>query len=141
MLMRAGLRVPRPVPWWLMPAMVLAGLLHLIGCAHGAQPAGLPRADSLPVVAAVPFSHPRPAAAGISAPCDHDIGVECAADEPATAGPRAALLPPPALGGDLLVPDAVRPPSVGSRAPCRVNSGEGCAEHGRTRAVLGVWRT
>ncbi|MFB7918402.1 hypothetical protein [Streptomyces sp. NPDC056061] len=142
MLMRVGLRVPRPV-LRLVLLTVLAGLLHLLGCAHGVQPAGLPRADSLPVVAVVAASssHVLPAAAGVSAPGDHGIAVECAADEPAAAGPRAELFLPPAFGGELLVPDAAWALLVGSRAPRCGNGSEGRAEHGRTRAVLGVWRT
>ncbi|WP_405708161.1 MULTISPECIES: hypothetical protein [unclassified Streptomyces] len=141
MLMRTDLRGPRPVLWRLVPVMVLAGLLHLLGCAHGAQAAGAPRADSLPVVTAVPFSHLRPSAAGVSALCDHGITVECAADEPAAVGPRTDPLLLPALGGEPLGADAVRASPVRSRAPCCGNCGEGHAEHGRTRAVLGVWRT
>ncbi|MGW2181865.1 hypothetical protein ACWCXX_27970 [Streptomyces sp. NPDC001732] len=141
MLMRAGLRVPRPVLWRLVPVMVLAGLLHLLGCAHGAQADGLSRADSLPVVAAVSSPPAPPPAADVSALCDHCVVAECAADEPAAAGPRTDLLLPPALGGEPLGTDAAEPPPVKSRAPCRGHGGEERTEHGRTRAVLGVWRT
>ncbi|MFE9252239.1 hypothetical protein [Streptomyces sp. NPDC007088] len=142
MLMRAGRRVPRSVLWRLALVTVVAGLLHLLGCAHGAQAAGLPRTDSLPVAAAAAFPHTHPAVVSAPAPCDHGTAVGCAGvDEPAAAGPRTGLPVPPATGGGPLMA-APAPAAPGrSRASRRGEGGEGPAEHGRTRAVLGVWRT
>ncbi|MFF2328685.1 MULTISPECIES: hypothetical protein [unclassified Streptomyces] len=142
MLMRVRRLVPRAAPWRLVLVTVLAGLLHLLGCAHGAQAAGLPRADSLPAVGAVSSPHTHPVAAATSTLCDHGAAVGCTdVDEPAAAGPRADLPVPPATGGGLLIPDPAGTMPARSRAPCG-NEGSGAiAEHSRARAVLGVWRT
>lgn len=143
--MWTGLRVSRPVLWRLVLVTVLAGLLHLLGCAHGAQAAGLPRADSLAAVSAsaCPHAHGGPAVRFTDPVlCDHGAGMGCAGvDEHAAYGPRADLPAPPAVDDGLLLPGDVERQSAMSRAFCGIKGGGYQAENRRTRAVLGVWRT
>lgn len=129
------------MPWRLVLVTVMAGLLHVLGCAHGPQTDGV-RIDTLATVTVAAADHARPAVPAAAAElCDHGGALGCTgADEPATAGPRADL-PVPAPTDDAAFPagDAWAQ-GARSRAPCARASGGHPAGHSRTRAMLGVWR-
>ncbi|KOV40716.1 hypothetical protein ADK98_29170 [Streptomyces sp. H036] len=121
-----------------MLVMVLAGLLHVLGCAHGPQAAGAPRTDTLAVVTAPAHGHPAAPAADVL--CDHGSGAGCTGvDEPAVAGSRADL-------SSLVAGDAPAAPDSETRRQLprarehRARSPGGSADHGRQRAALGIWR-
>ncbi|MCX5418062.1 hypothetical protein [Streptomyces sp. NBC_00059] len=122
---------------------VLAGLLHMLGCAHGPQAAGLPRPDTLAAVtAAAPHGHadaPADVAAGEDL-CSHGAGAGCGVDEPAAAGPRADLPAPEAEGGLVLSGCGAWWQALASQASCAAGPGGHHAGHTRTRAALGIWR-
>ncbi|CAM5486304.1 hypothetical protein GCM10010329_68240 [Streptomyces spiroverticillatus] len=129
-----GLRGPRPALWRLVLVTVLAGLLHLLGCAHGPQASGAVRADTLPGTSA--SAYPPPTAA-VSSPCTHGTDAGCAGDDEPAASSSRTDLPPPAL--------VERP--VLDRAAVRREASVGLSplpdggDPGRVRAALGVWRT
>ncbi|MEE1792190.1 hypothetical protein PUR28_15660 [Streptomyces sp. BE308] len=137
--------MPRSVPRLLVLITVLAGLLHVLGCAHGPQAAGMPRADTVAAVAATTSPNVHPAGASVAAVaaalCDHGAAVECTGvDEPAEAGPRADLPAPPAADDGLLPGEGACRQAAKSRARWCAG-GAHPAEHSRARAELGVWRT
>ncbi|MCX4681112.1 hypothetical protein OG413_38570 [Streptomyces sp. NBC_01433] len=136
--------MPRTVPRLLVLITVLAGLLHVLGCAHGPQAAGMPRTDTVAAVAATTSPNAHPAGASVvAAPalCGHGAAAECTGvDEPAEAGPRADLPAPPAADDGLLPREGARWQGAKGRARCRAG-GAHPAEHSRARAELGVWRT
>ncbi|MFF2626060.1 hypothetical protein ACFVUN_09855 [Kitasatospora griseola] len=115
---------------------VLAALVHSLLCAHGPLTAAAP-ADSLPVAAA----H-CPGAAGPHDGGPHDRESnhhECAGeDQPVTAHQDGRPLPAP-VEAPLTDPAAAaapaRPATGGPPSDAPRRGG------GRTRAVLGVWRT
>ncbi|MFF3755354.1 hypothetical protein ACFYYH_33755 [Streptomyces sp. NPDC002018] len=125
----------------------LAGLLHLLGCAHGPQPAGVERSDTLAAVTSTGSEADSAAsvftAAAVRATPDRHDAAGCAdVDEPATASPRVDVQARPWAGGGMHLPEAADGESARGRAPCRAGEDRRSrAEYGRTRAVLGVWRT
>nr|AHE39790.1 hypothetical protein pFRL5_127c [Streptomyces sp. F8] len=142
----AGLRVPRRGLWRLALVTVLAGLLHLLGCAHGPQATGLPRTDTLTAITSgIPHTHLAAATvvAGAAELCDHGGAAGCiGGDEPAAAGPRTDLPAPPIADDGLLrAAGGAWWRSVHSRASCGADSSGRLSDHSRTHAVLGVWRT
>ncbi|QKW17952.1 hypothetical protein HUT16_01765 [Kitasatospora sp. NA04385] len=115
--------------------VLLAALLHVLGCAHGPLAGAgwsAPAADALPAAAAhgrAPLDHPQ-----------HDTGhqeARCAGtDQPVT--DRQPTDPPAApAGADTPVP---APAPAGPAATAAPDDGPGPAV-GRSRAALGVWRT
>ncbi|OKI32153.1 hypothetical protein A6A29_21640 [Streptomyces sp. TSRI0281] len=132
------------MPRLLVLITVLAGLLHVLGCAHGPQAAGMPRTDTVAAVAATTSPSVHPAGVSVAAAaalCDHGAAVECTGvDEPAEAGPRADLPPPPAADDRLLPGEGAWWQAAKSRARW-CEGGAHPAEHSRARAELGVWRT
>ncbi|MFF8594515.1 hypothetical protein ACF061_24300 [Streptomyces sp. NPDC015220] len=147
--MRAGalVRGDRSVGWTgAVVVVLLAALVHLLGCAHGPTPVHAPRADALSSARAASCAQflpepPRTAATGHDAPVPdewcHCRGLDQPAvrtpreGEPTGAGLLTALPTDPAGGSSTLAPAALRPGGPRSTAP----SGE------RARAGLGVWRT
>ncbi|MFI6935860.1 hypothetical protein [Streptomyces sp. NPDC050287] len=124
--------------------LLLAGLLHLLACAHGPTPTGTVRADALPVASAVSCGPVERASGG---PAAQDPGsgeggaTECrGADVPTVQPPReiapAAAAAQHGLPGTCLdaPPDAVR---RAAPAPARSTAFSDSSE----RARLGVWRT
>ncbi|MGW7417277.1 hypothetical protein [Streptomyces sp. NPDC054863] len=147
--MRAGTGHPgsRAALCRLVLVTVLAALLHVLGCAHGPQPAGLERTDTLTAVA--PTASERAVApvrsAGEPTPAAPGYGSgapQCAdEDEPATAGPQVTV-PAHPLNAAARVPRTDGREPVPGRAPrCGREGGHSGQEHGRVRAVLGIWRT
>lgn len=123
--------------------VLLAALVHLLGCAHGPALAGSVRADTpLPAGAAcdqasprfaVPVTRPAP-------PSGDDLAQCWDTDEPTVQPPRDIASPVPAVdeaaapaAGDDALPAARTGPPAGP-AP-------GPATAGRSRARLGVWRS
>ncbi|MFG2141074.1 hypothetical protein [Streptomyces sp. NPDC048650] len=141
-------------------ALVVAALVHVLGCAHGSPSDGAHRIDSLPVTTTTAVSQPAGPAPGLRAVADAAptgtgapaiagrglAGMEeCqGADEPSTLSPRT-LLPQPPPGA------ATDDPGTGSKeavvrpaAHELMRAGGGKDQHttqARTRAVLGVWRS
>ncbi|MFI5641085.1 hypothetical protein ACIA8H_27250 [Streptomyces goshikiensis] len=139
--MSAGVRVRRLGPWRLVPVMVLAGLLHVLGCAHGPQAAGVPRSDTPSAVAVPGAVHAHPAVPSADVPCRHGGGASCTgADEPAVAGARADL-PAPAAAEDPVLPGCGTGRNGAGVRECRaVGPGGTGADRGSGRAALGIWR-
>jgi hypothetical protein len=129
---------PRPALWRLVMVTVLAGLLHVLGCAHGPQVSGAAQADTLPGVAASVSAYAPPAVV-VATLCTHGSDTGCAGDdEPATSAGRADL-PVPALGGGLVECGAA---GVRRMPGLQALEGDGgCRAQSRARAALGVWRT
>ncbi|MFJ2111956.1 hypothetical protein ACIOEX_08600 [Streptomyces sp. NPDC087850] len=140
----AGLHLSRAVSWRLVLATVLAGLLHLLGCAHGPQFSGLPRADT-PVAVAdltpVPTGHSVRTTRTVELSERGGAAACTGVDEPAAAGPRAPLPAPPTTGAGVVPAGGARCEPPRSREPDSAGDDRDHAEHSRTRAVLGVWRT
>ncbi|KOU70334.1 hypothetical protein ADK61_34540 [Streptomyces sp. XY66] len=121
-----------------MLVMVLAGLLHVLGCAHGPQAAGAPRTDTLAVVTAPAHGHPAAPVADVL--CDHGAGAGCTGvDEPAVVGSRADL-PTFVACRALVAPDCTTGQLHRAREHRARSPGGTRADHGRQRAALGIWR-
>jgi hypothetical protein len=111
-------------------AVVVAGLVHVLGCAHGPQDDGVGRADSFLSAASTQTEHISVAPSRGAEPA------ECTgADAPGWV-PGAAVAAPATGTSVEAVEDAtagqLRPPCMAPRAgPQRVQA----------RSVLGVWRT
>ncbi len=122
--------------WW----VVLAVVVHLVGCAHGPLSSDTGRVDALAVLgagASPPSAGAAHVATGDGSCEQHHGGMQACVgvDEPAVtqAEPGTVPLPPPAAqgGGADERPGAVRgPPSAAAGVP----------GPGRVRAALQVWR-
>ncbi|QUW85703.1 hypothetical protein SMIR_42465 (plasmid) [Streptomyces mirabilis] len=123
-------------------AVVLLGLVHLLGCAHGPQLTGSARADTVPITtAAHALSAANASAEGSRLP-SHPT-VECSGeDTPAVAAQRvtAPAAPMAVCTALALSPVEASLLEMVMAAPPRAGPGEGGAP-GRRRAALGVWRT
>ncbi|MFE7278610.1 hypothetical protein [Streptomyces sp. NPDC057623] len=140
---RPVLRVPRSVPRAGAALVVLlAALVHLLGCAHGPASYGAARADTLLAATASSGQAPAPPGASDTAPAAPSGGGDagCWGEDEATAQPPRGIASPV--------------PVVDRAAPSTADSGVLPAEpgpapdparesdtSGRSRAHLGVWRT
>ncbi|MGW3173370.1 hypothetical protein [Streptomyces sp. NPDC001153] len=165
---RSGRSVPRAGA---VVVVLLATLLHLLGCCHGPAAAEALRTDALSQVA--PGSHgPRPAdwhrdttsgpgtagrsaygqgtdeqstagesTAGQGTPASDEDAHCCALDEPTVQPPRHPRPTGPPLP-DLVLPD---PPGPAAAAPSSAHHHSPAvpaeSSAGHGRALLGVWRT
>ncbi|WP_159042106.1 hypothetical protein [Streptomyces sp. TP-A0875] len=125
--------------------VLLAALVHLLGCAHGPTPGPAPRADALAAAPAAPGGllppePPRAEAAGHGAPASGTWSPCGDADQPTVRGPRE---PEPAGAGLSAAPAAGAPAVLSPAAPGQPSGPARAAapDAGRTRAGLGVWRT
>ncbi|MCZ1011000.1 hypothetical protein O1L68_34720 [Streptomyces lydicus] len=122
--------------------MVLAALIHVLGCAHGPAPAGTGRADTFLAVSSA-CSQVTETTEGTPAESPGHGGhgsAECSgADEPSVQAPRS-------IGAPEQSAVAPRPGDVamvtGASAAVRPHVGNDSAgaAHGHTRALLGVWQ-
>lgn len=138
------LRADRPVPRAGAALVVLlAALIHLLGCAHGPTPTGIGRADSLLATTAswARASTPADDASERSAPRPGENREHCwGGDVPTVQPPRDIASPVPAAHSvpasaadtGMLGPAKPGPPPGSAQRPARP---------GRARARLGVWRT
>ncbi|WP_198358383.1 hypothetical protein [Streptomyces fildesensis] len=123
-------------------AVVLLGLVHLLGCAHGPQLTGGSHTDTVPITTSAHAQSAANASAEGSRPPSHPT-VECSGeDTPAVAAQRitAPAAPAPVDTTPALSPAQATLRQIATSAPPRAGPGEG-ATQARTRAVLGVWRT
>ncbi|MFC0843772.1 hypothetical protein ACFH04_08600 [Streptomyces noboritoensis] len=111
-------------------AVVVAGLVHVLGCAHGPQDDGVGRADSLLSATSVPLEH-------ASVKPSRDAEAEECAGVDAPAWMPGAVVTAPSIGAAV---QAVEYATVRQSAPSRVVPRAG-PEQGRALAELGVWRT
>ncbi|MFJ2740821.1 hypothetical protein ACIO3O_14235 [Streptomyces sp. NPDC087440] len=133
-----GTRGPRPVLWRLVLITVLAGLLHVLGCAHGPQFSGAVPADT--VTGAASYAQEVSYAPEASPVCTHGADAGCAGDDEPAASTGRTDLPLPALGEGLSMPWSGAGP-WGQEGSAAVVLGSSPGDRGRARAVLGVWRT
>ncbi|MFF4756213.1 hypothetical protein ACWD5R_40310 [Streptomyces sp. NPDC002514] len=123
--------------------VLLAALIHLLGCAHGPALTGSARADTPLLVAAVcdrtcapdavSSTRPAPAPGGEQPHCQDS-------DEPTVQPPRGIAPPVPAVDGTApAVADHDRFPAPRTGPPD--GPAPGPATDGRSRARLGVWRS
>ncbi|MFE9611699.1 hypothetical protein [Streptomyces sp. NPDC006012] len=137
-------REHRPVPRAAAALVVLlAALVHLLGCAHGPVPAGFVRTDTPLLLAAVcdRTCAPDAVASTWPAPAPGDEQPHCRdADEPTVQPPRGIAPPAPAVAGAApAAADHAKFPSPRSGPPEGPTPGP--ATDGRSRARLGVWRS
>ncbi|MFF0227295.1 hypothetical protein [Streptomyces sp. NPDC004629] len=124
--------------------VLLAALVHLLGCAHGPLPAGSVRADTpLLVEAACGQVPPPPPVVTVTrpAPPSGDDLAQCwDTDEPTVQPPRDIASPVPAVD-EAAAPAAAddESPTAGTGPPAGPAPGPAAA--GRSRARLGVWRS
>ncbi|MGV4981040.1 hypothetical protein ACVB8X_39695 [Streptomyces sp. NRAIS4] len=127
-------------------AVLLATLLHILGCCHGPPAAATPRADALSQTAPhaygaqLPDRHPE-TRAGQSTPAPDEDAHCCGLGEPTVQPPRG----PSTAGPPFLAVVPSEPPATGLALPpsachdCPLASAAFSTGHGR--ALLGVWRT
>ncbi|WP_183091261.1 hypothetical protein [Streptomyces radicis] len=135
----------RSAPWLAAALLVVvAGVVHLLACAHGPGGAGQGRVDALALASAAPaHAHlPPGGSAEATAGCATHHGAACeGADEPAAPAERESSAPQP--GGEQST--LAVPPGVGAcQAPVGRSPAFACgraADPGAGRAALGVWRT
>jgi hypothetical protein len=123
--------------------VLLAALLHLLGCAHGPAASEVARADTPLLVTATcgPTCTPATSSDMPPAPAPGEGRAHCwDGDEPTVQPPRGVSSPVP--GVDVTAPSAGE---GGRLSPARtgppVESAPGPATAGRARARLGVWRS
>lgn len=111
-------------------AVVVAGLVHVLGCAHGPQNVGAGRVDSLLSATSVPLEHS-------SAKQPHDAEhAECAGvDAPGWVPGTAVATPGVGAATQAVECATVRQPAPPVVVPRAVPG------QGRALAALGVWRT
>ncbi|UNO43520.1 hypothetical protein [Streptomyces sp. MST-110588] len=121
-------------------AVVLVGVLHVLGCAHGPQSGAGARTDAFAGASWTASSDgpesfdrasgPAPSHGGVSPECD-------VVDPPGLSGGRAAVAAP-ACVGVAAVPVMVPPPGRWAAGAARQPRAGPLGE--RLRAALGVWR-
>ncbi|MFE7979458.1 hypothetical protein [Streptomyces shenzhenensis] len=123
--------------------VLLAALIHLLGCAHGPVSAGAARADTpLSATAACGPVSPPPAVAVTqpAPPSGGDLAHCRDGDGPTVQPPRDIASPVPAVDGAapaVAAADKLPAPKTGPPA----GPAPGPATAGRSRARLGVWRS
>lgn len=123
--------------------VLLAALMHVLGCAHGPVPTSAPRVDAVPVVSAgcAHDSGQPQGSVGVQAPAAPDGTGHCVGpDEPTVQPPRDIERPSQAD----VMNQAARTTVPARPAPrcVRVStSHRGTLSTAQTRASLGVWRS
>lgn len=140
----SGWRCARPALWARAAlCVVLAALIHVLGCAHGPAPAGTERSDAILTVAATCEQATNSAhGAALGSAGHHHGGFSACSgvDEPSIQAPRdigapqqpAVALQPFFDAATLVIAPATTEPPPGGES--------GGAPHGRTQALLGVWQ-
>ncbi|MGW5464520.1 hypothetical protein [Streptomyces sp. NPDC003996] len=148
--MRAGPALPRSsrsVPRaGAVLVMLLATLLHVLGCSHGPGAAETLRIDALAQAAPVsceqqPGDRHQETTAGQSTPAHDDDAHCCAVDEPTAQPPRhpgpTGPPLPDVLSSEPPGPAPAIPPSAHRHSP----TAPAAFSAGHAQALLGVWRT
>lgn len=138
------LRADRPAPRAGAALVVLlAALIHLLGCAHGPTATGIGTADTLLATTAswARASTPAGDASEQSAPRPGESQEHCdGGEEPTVQPPRDIAPPVPAANG--VLPSGADTGVLGPPGPgLPPGSARRPARPGRARARLGVWRT